>query len=189
MSLPRDIEAAYATLEVDPGTPADQVRRAYKRLVHLFDPESPVVYGLYTREEALALVARIEAAWRTLDGARRGPAPASGAAGESPSTVLTPVIEDPLAALGVAPDAPLTGTTIARVRTLLGVQLEDIADRTKIGMFTLRAIERDAYGDLPAQVYLKGFLKQIAQMLRLDADRLTRDYLGACAAWNRDNRR
>ncbi len=188
MSLPPDIEAAYATLEVDPGTPADQVRRAYKRLVHLFDPESPVVYGLYTRDEAAALVARIEAAWRTLDGARRGPVVGGGADGP-PSTVLTPIIEDPLAALGMAPDAPLTGTTIARVRNLLGVSLDDIADRTKIGMFTLKAIERDAYGDLPAKVYLKGFLKQIAQMLRLDAERLTRDYLGAHEAWNRDNRR
>jgi len=189
MSLPPEIRAAYATLEVDPGTPADQVRRAYKRLVHLFGPESPVVYGLYTHDEATALVARIEAAWRTLDGSRRSSASPGGGSDRPPSTVLTPVIEDPLEALKMAPDAPLTGTTIARVRTLLSVSLEDIADRTKIGMFTLRAIERDAYGDLPAKVYLKGFLKQIAQILRLDAERLTRDYLGAYDAWNRDNRR
>lgn len=189
MTLPPDIAAAYATLEVDPGTPEDQVRRAYKRLVHLFDPESPVVYGLYTREEAVALVARIEAAWRTLDSARRGRGAAEATAGGPPSTVLAPVIDDPLAALGFPPDAPLTGTTIARVRTLLGVSLEDIADRTKIGMFTLRCIERDAYGDLPAKVYLKGFLKQIAGILRIDAERLIRDYLGGYEAWNRDNRR
>lgn len=189
MSLPPDIKAAYATLEVDPGTPEDQVRRAYKQLVHLFDPESPVVYGLYTREEAAALVARIEAAWRTLDGARRRPAAADGSPDGPPSTVLTPVIADPLAALKIAPDAPLTGTTISRVRTLLGIRLEDIAERTKIGMFTLKAIEREAFGDLPAKVYLKGFLKQIADILRLDAERLCRDYLSAFEAWVKSNRR
>ncbi len=189
MSLPPDILAAYATLEVDPGTPEDQVRRAYKRLVHLFDPEGPVVYGLYTRDEAAALVARIEAAWRTLDGARRRPLDADGSPSGPPSTVLTPVIADPLTALEIAPDAPLTGVTIGRVRKLLGIRLEDIAERTKIGMFTLRSIEREAFGDLPAKVYLKGFLKQIAQMLRLDAERLCRDYLSAYEAWIRSNRR
>lgn len=185
-----ELRAACAVLEVDPGTPEDQVRRAYKQLLHLFDPDSPVVYGLYTREEAAALVARIEAAWRTLNAAARhasvppGALPAEG----GPSSVLPAVISDPLAALDFPADAPLTGTTIARVRQLLGVRLEDIAERTKIGMFTLRCIEREAFGDLPAKVYLKGFLRQIAEILRIDAERLGRDYLSAYEAWHRHNR-
>ena len=92
-------------------------------------------------------------------------------------------------ALGLPADTPLRGETLMRVRTLLGIRLEDIADRTKIGAFTLRCIETEAWADLPARVYLKGFLRQIAPLLRLDPDRLGRDYLAAFEAWENDNRR
>ena len=89
-------------------------------------------------------------------------------------------------ALSHGDDAPLTGATITAVRSLSGISLEDIAERTKISMYTLRCIEAEQHGDLPASVYLKGFLKQIAVMLRLDPNRLVSDYTERHAAWLRE---
>lgn len=184
-----DLDAAYALLDLEPGAPEDQIRQSYKLLVHLFAPASPVVYGLYTKDEARRLVERLEAAYALLtDPTRRAPRPGAPALTTPPAPTAM-AVRDPLDALGFPADAPVRGETIKRVRHLLGVRLEDIADRTKIGVFTLRQIEADAYGDLPAKVYLKGFLRQMAPILRLDPDRLARDYLTAFDAWVRDNTR
>lgn len=201
-----DVEAAAALLEVEPGAPEDQIRRNHRLLVHLFSPDSPVLYGLYHRDEARQLVERLDAACtllthpvrrRTERSADRSPAdrsPAEPGRTDAPATPSAPprpaaITTDPLTALGLPADTPLRGETLMRVRTLLGIRLEDIADRTKIGAFTLRCIETEAWADLPARVYLKGFLRQIAPLLRLDPDRLGRDYLAAFEAWENDNRR
>ena len=140
------------------------------------------------------------ATWQDMQAARPGtnvPAdrsPAEPGRTDAPATPSAPprpaaITTDPLTALGLPADTPLRGETLMRVRTLLGIRLEDIADRTKIGAFTLRCIETEAWADLPARVYLKGFLRQIAPLLRLDPDRLGRDYLAAFEAWENDNRR
>lgn len=91
---------------------------------------------------------------------------------------------DPLAAAGLKPEDALDGAALLRVREACGIRLEEIAEKTKISMFTLRCIESDQYDDLPAPVYLRGFLKQLATFLELPADRVTRDYLHAMDAWH-----
>jgi flagellar biosynthesis protein FlhG len=58
-----------------------------------------------------------------------------------------------------------------------GVELSDIAQRTKISTAHLRAIEAEALGDLPALVYVQGFVQEIAKYLRLDAQQVMRTYM------------
>lgn len=193
----KDDRNLYALLEVDPGATDDEVRRAYKRLTSLFDPDGLVIYGLYGADEAHRLAARLKDAYNTLlDPEKRREYdrrlypqghPSLRRADERVATLPpTPPAElpaDPLAVLALPEDTPLTGAVLVRVREVCHLTLDDIAERTKISMFTLRCIEGDEYGDLPAPVYLRGFLRQIARMLRLDADRVVRDYMAAYEAW------
>lgn len=202
MSLPPHVVEAYALLELDPGAGHDSIRRRYKKLLQQFDPASAIVYGLYTADEARALVADIEQAYHTLTRPDAHTAPSGHLFPEGhPSlrraterTIAAPRItprrvQNPLTLIHHPDDAPIRGGVLQRVRSALGVRLEDIADQTKIGMFALRCIEADQYGDLPAKVYLKGFLRQIAQQLDLDPDRVTRDYLAGYEAWEAESTR
>jgi hypothetical protein len=75
------------------------------------------------------------------------------------------------------PDAPVTGEALRRVREALGFSLKDLAARTKIGHWHLENIERERYADLPAQVYLRGFLTSLARELKLDPQRVAKGYL------------
>ena len=61
----------------------------------------------------------------------------------------------------------VTGAYLRAVRETQGVALEDISHRTKISMGMLLAIESEVVDDLPARVYLKGYLDQISRLLRL----------------------
>ena len=197
MSADERQEDLYDLLEIDPGATEDEVRRAYKRLTALFDPHGPVVYGLYSAREAQRLARRLREAYETLmDPEKRRTYnrtvypkghPSLRRADERVATVPpTPRPDapaDPLAALGLSYETSLLGDVLRRAREICHLTLEDIADRTKISMFTLRCMEADAYGDLPAPVYLRGFLRQVAGLLRLDPDRCVLDYMTAYEAW------
>ena len=71
----------------------------------------------------------------------------------------------------------VSGEYLRQVRRGCGVALEDIADRTKIGLGMLRAIEADEVDRLPARVYLKGYLSQMCRLLRLPVPQVPERYL------------
>ncbi len=48
---------------------------------------------------------------------------------------------------------------------------------TKVQGETLQFIEANRYHELPAPVYLRGFLKEIAKCLRLDPARVANSYM------------
>lgn len=67
------------------------------------------------------------------------------------------------------------GATLRKARQELGVTLDDIEDETKIRKRYLNALEREDYGDLPSEVYARGFLKTYASYLGLDGEALSLD--------------
>ncbi len=78
---------------------------------------------------------------------------------------------------GLAPDGPVTGDALRRVREAHGLSLKDLEGKTKIGHWHLDNIEKQKYVDLPALVYLRGFLQALARELKLDPIRVSRSYL------------
>jgi curved DNA-binding protein CbpA len=85
-----------------------------------------------------------------------------------------------------APEAPNTpleeetefrGSYIKSVREQRNISIEELSEITKVSRNYLRAIEAEDYSKLPASVYLRGFLNQIAKIFKLPADKLTTRYL------------
>lgn len=183
----------YRLLGIDPGATDEEVRRAYRRMKQLFDPDSPILYGLYRERDVQAALSQLRRAYETLvDPALRRrydrrlyPAGHPSLRREPVRRAAAPATppKDPLAAAGVEPEAVFDGNIIRRIREASGISLQEIAEHTKISMFTLRCIEADQFADLPAPVYLRGFLKQVGTYLRIDADRLVREYSDALGRW------
>ena len=69
------------------------------------------------------------------------------------------------------------GAVLRRIRLSRGVEIEEISELTKINQTYLRFMEEDRYHDLPAPVYIRGFLREYAKCLRLDPRRVTESYL------------
>jgi flagellar biosynthesis protein FlhG len=49
----------------------------------------------------------------------------------------------------------------------------------------LRAIEAEDFANLPALVYTRGFVQQLAQYLKLDATQVSKTYLRRFREWRR----
>jgi len=69
--------------------------------------------------------------------------------------------------------APRTvGQRLREAREALGLTLRDVAATTRIQASSLEYLEADRFDEFPAEVYCRGFLKNYARELRLDADAL-----------------
>jgi Helix-turn-helix domain/RodZ C-terminal domain len=64
------------------------------------------------------------------------------------------------------------GTTLQDARTRKGLALPDAAEATRIRVKFLAALEAERLGELPADVYARGFLRTYAEYLGLDGDLL-----------------
>src|SRR5690606_9012114 len=82
-------------------------------------------------------------------------------------------------------ETEFTGRLLQRVRESQGIEIDDIARQTKIASSHVRSIEAEEFGKLPAQVYTRGFVQQLAKLLGLDPTQVTRTYLRRMRQWQK----
>jgi flagellar biosynthesis protein FlhG len=175
----------YDILVLDRGASDEELRRAYRKTREVWSSESLCLSGLVTEAQVSAMVARIEEARDVLlDPSRRRPydlsiTPASELRAlaflSEPAAESAPAAEVPMPVL--TPDTDYTGPLLRAVREARGIELRDVAARTRISPVYLRAIEEEDYNILPATVYTRGFVIEVAKLLRLDPELVVRSYL------------
>jgi cytoskeletal protein RodZ len=60
---------------------------------------------------------------------------------------------------------------------LRGIEIDQISDVTKVSATFLLSIEEDEYDELPASVYVRGFLTAYARAIGLDARKVAASYM------------
>jgi transcriptional regulator with XRE-family HTH domain len=82
-------------------------------------------------------------------------------------------------------DGEVNGQTLRRLREARRLTMDELAEATKIRRPYLAAIEEQDLDALPSRVYLRGFLTQIARVLRVDKEKLADGYLAFIARFGR----
>jgi len=77
------------------------------------------------------------------------------------------------------------GDELRREREIRGISLKEIADATKISKRFLEAIERNDHRTLPAPVFTRGFVREYARYLGLNAEEMVSRYNYAAAGDDR----
>jgi flagellar biosynthesis protein FlhG len=187
----------YEVLEVGSDASPEELERAYRLARATYGEDSLAIYSVFNEEDSSALRERIELAYRILANsdqrrlydASLGSGSANG--GEIKialdldveSTELPqappPVVE------GVAEFEPfeedeegsIDGAWLRRSRLRCGVEIDQIALVTKINPTYLRFIEEEKFEDLPAPVYVRGFVGAYARCIGLDPERVVAGYM------------
>lgn len=171
----------HDVLEVDRGATDEEVRRATKRAREIYADGSLSCRGLLDAEGLAALRARVEEAHDVLlDPARRRPYELSVFPPEPEPHEEVADREDappPPPAPAITPDTEFTGALLREVRASQGVSLDAISKVTKIGVSYLEALESDDFPRLPAIVYVRGFVTELAKFLKLDPEHVSRSYV------------
>ena len=173
----------------------EDLRRAYKRQRELYQPGSLPLTSLLKGDQLRAEQARVEEAHDTLlDPLRRkaydasvfpeepAEAPARNATLDSALEAERAMLQKELAR-EINGETEFTGTLLRKVRESLGIELAEIAKLTKISSTHLQAIESERFGELPALVYTRGFVQQLAKFLKLDATQVSKTYLRRLREW------
>ena len=175
-------ESHHDLLEVERGSTDEEIRRAYKRARDIYAIDALACYALFEPDELELLRGRLEEAYDVLlDPARRKPYelsifPPSASEGE-PVALRAPQLDPLPPAPDLTPDTDYTGPLLRDVRESQGVSLKDVSARTKVGLAYLEALEADDFAALPAPVYVRGFVGEIAKALKLDAAQVARTYV------------
>jgi flagellar biosynthesis protein FlhG len=186
----------YEILEVRRGATPEEIEHAYRLALATYAEDSLAGYSVFEEGDAAAIRESIELAYHTLSDAtaregydtalsckeattpRAGSEPPAGSAGFS-----TP---------GPPPDAldameefdegswDFDGARLRRARLRRGVELDEISSVTKVNPTYLSFIEEERFDDLPANVYVRGFVMGYATYLGLDAQRVARSYMERC---------
>ena len=182
----------YDRLQIQRGAAEEEVRRAYKRQNEIYSAEGLAVVSLFTPEELDREHALLDEAHDVLmDPQRRRaydvsvfadhaapkniPTPATRAASDAVVAEMLQLQAQVARELG--PDTEFSGDLLRRVRESRGIDLKEIAIRTKVSQAHLSAIELEAFDQLPQLVYVRGFLVELAKFLKLDPQQVARTYL------------
>ncbi len=164
---------------------AASIRRSFDEAYRvLSDPELRAVYDRELPEEKEGPVATSGAAGAT--GSRY-----AASAGTRPMDAAEAMVGfDPVEQLSTLDDAveeydaleddgrgEFDGVRLRRNRLFRGYELDQISDVTKVNTSHLRNIEEENFSELPADVYVRGFVTAYAQTIGLDPKIVVPSYM------------
>ena len=177
----------YELLGVPRTANDEELRRAHRKLRDVFGPDSLATHTILDASAVRAEVKRLDEALDVLlDPVRRRAYDVSN----FPAEVLAP---SPKATVRVLDDqeqqrladllrtiearALVDGPTLANLREANGYSVDEVCARTRIAKAILVALEGDRFAELPAPVYLRGFLAELARLYGADPVRVQKSYL------------
>lgn len=174
----------YELLEVPRDATPENIERAHQLLSWAFSKKSLATYSLYEESDARVLRERFEEAFRVLFDEKTRKAYDATLEGNDPTAEMETIeleseSEEPVYFELIPGDTgePLDGSQLRRWRLQRGVEIDEVAEGTKVNPRYLRLIEEERFSDLPAGVYVRGFLAAYAQYLELSPDQVVPAYM------------
>lgn len=189
----------YQILDVSPYASQQEILKAFERSKLTYSADNPAIYTMFSPDEARDLLKLVEEAYeilgnksfRTLYDEKLGQ-------GGDFSSVSAAAIKE----AALKPQLPETskpvetkyqrnesyekelkemvhfdGAILAQVREYRKLSLEQLSEITKISAFYIDAVEKMNSKGLPAVVFVRGYVQQIAKTLGLEEKKVCESYM------------
>lgn len=155
----------YRLLGIGEDATETEATRAYHRMKALYAEGSLATYALLEDEERAQMQYAIEHAFMRVTMEIRS---RSSRAGAPPAAEAgAPAAGEPFAPVAGEEGILSVGALLRHHREKMGFTLKDVSARTRIRTTHLQNIEEENFAELPAPVYLRGFLIEYARTLGL----------------------
>lgn len=190
----------YEILEVKPDSPQHEITKAYERAKATYATDNPALYSVFTQVEAKQLLQVVEEAYTILGNAiyrarynerLKDPTtkpedlefkaiagqfvPPTGDRNKllfKPEYKVNDVIEEQ-----IKTEIYCDGSFLKKIREYKNVSLEKMSEVTKISFAYIEALEENDYSNLPAQVFIRGFVGHVSRVLGLDEKKVADSYM------------
>ncbi|QDK47194.1 helix-turn-helix domain-containing protein [Bdellovibrio sp. ZAP7] len=193
----------YEILELPANSPQHEVTAAYERARNTYSGENPAIYTIFSEHEAREFLVLIEEAYQVLGNkilrniydqrllsgmaslndltyasiveASKKVAPVEVKATEKkPAAAYT---KDEKFEAEIKAQENWTGDFLKKVREYKGITVERMSEITKINAWYVKAIEKTEPDNLPAVVFVRGYVVQIARALGVDDKKAADSYM------------
>jgi len=189
----------YELLEVGRGASTEEIQKAYRREKEIFSSNSVATYSLLEPEEVERINALMDEAYRVLTDERlrskyNRELDGLGGRAFSEETPGTPAIRETSLVREEPTDIPFpnefrfTGSSLKGIRESMGIDLKQISQKTKINRENLEWLEEGSFENLPALVYVRGFIMEYAKALNLDPHKVADSYLKSLHQWQKERK-
>lgn len=192
----------YDILEVNPHCHQHEITTAYEKMKLTYAGDNPAIYTMFSEEESRDLLKLVEEAYsvlgnktlRALYDEKLGKSAdktvntsfeqlqveSKTVFNEAPKKTGTFKIEYPVnesTEKEITSRTDWNGEELKKVREYKKIPLERLSEITKISSFYINAIEEMDPSNLPAPVFVRGYVTQIAKVLSLDEKRVSDGYM------------
>jgi curved DNA-binding protein CbpA len=169
----------YEILGVSPSASIDEIENAYQRARQIYSEINPEFKSSFDETEAKELMTWVEEAYQELSKKLKNQKTFSSQGQlyqfeveSSLEDLIDPQLESELLKASF-----YDGLLLKKVRLKKNISLNFISNKTCIGVHHLIAIEANDFQALPAAVFVRSYVKQIAQILGLDAKEVSDSYM------------
>ncbi len=174
----------YEILGVSPSATLEEIEVAYQNACKIYSDENPEFATSFGEEEAAELRTWVEEAYQALLTKMKSQtqfiqslqtdknAPKFQFEMDDESFDIDSKLENELLQTNF-----FDGLLLKKIRLKKNVSLNYISNKTCIGVHHLIAIEANDFGSLPAAVFVRSYVKQIAQILELNTKEVCESYM------------
>lgn len=191
----------YELLEISRSATTEEIERAYRMSQQTYGEGSLALYSVFENGDASAIRERLDEACRVLsdpelrvayDESQSKGNPSFASTPFAEATAESPAIDDSIREAAIEAfdevveeyDAfdddgagDFDGLRLRRTRLFRGYEIDQISEVTKVSGTHLRNIEDENFIDLPADVYVRGFVTAYAKTIGLDPNSVVPSYM------------
>lgn len=190
----------YDLLEVRQGSPQHEVTKAYERAKLTYSSDNPALYTVFSEVEARELLKLIEEAYLVLgntifrsryDEILKDPGiqiealkfqdivgPLLSAGVDKKKAHFRPTYQkDTSMEEVIQSEEVCDGVFLKKIREYKKISVQKMSEITRINSHYIVALEKNAWSDLPAMVFVRGFVVQIARILELDEKKTVESFM------------
>ena len=172
----------YELLEISRSASGDEIERAYRLACSTYSTESMAGIAVFGDGDVEVIRARLDVAYEVLLDPEARAAYDAELEKESLPQHLVAASDEVAHATSTLEDlddqgGEFDGPRLRRLRMHRGIEIDDIANTTKVNPTYLRFIEEERFAELPAAVYVRGFVMGYASSVGLDPRLVAESYM------------
>ncbi len=182
----------YEILEVPQNATQHDITIAYEKAKRTYSPQNPALYTIFSADEAQLFRSMLDEAFTVLgnqtyrniyekrvqsktfteedltaEAIKTASKELFADFQKKPAEAFEPYVHDPEFEKEIAAKSDWSGDDLKRVREYKKITIEFMHEKTKINPWYLKAIENFDIANLPAPVFVRGYLIQMARMMGL----------------------